>query len=69
MGDNLGDSDNRSIASIYHQLASGGLHAFSADAENFDVRQAAFKGVNELGAVHLARSLAGGDQQAQRTAH
>ncbi len=65
MAENLRDPDDGQVLCIDNGVASGGAHAVAADAEELERWIAPAQSFDKLRAIHLSRSLAGRDQNAQ----
>ncbi len=66
MAEDFGDADDGEVVGVHNGVAACLAHALAADAEEFERWVVAAKGVDELRAVHFARSFSGGDQDAHR---
>src|SRR5580693_4893 len=59
VAEDFGDADYGKIFRVDYDVAAGGAHAASADAEEFELRVAAAHGFDELSAVHFSGGFAG----------
>ena len=63
MADDFGDPDDGEVFGVDYDVAAGGAHAVSAGAKERDAAgDASAQSFNQLASIHVARSLAGGDE-------
>ncbi len=62
VGDDLGKADDGDVLRADDSIEAGGAHAFAARAEEFDISLPASERLDHLGAVGVARSFAGREE-------